>query len=256
MAVIVKSESEIALMREGGKILAQILEEVAKKIAPGVNTLELDKLAEELIFARGGRPAFKNYGEENGNPFPATICASVNDQVVHGIPSEKVILKEGDILKIDIGMVKDGYCSDMARTYPVGKISVEAQKLIAVTEQSFWEGVKELRNGGRLSDYSKAVQNYVEKNGFSVVRNLVGHGIGKDLHEDPYIPNFWNRKQEDEKLKAGMTFALEPMVNVGGFETILGHDGWVFKTLDGKLSAHYENTVLITEGEPEILTKI
>ena len=256
MAVTVKNEQEIKVMREGGKILAQILETVAKKIAPGANTLELDKLAEELIFARGGKPAFKNYGEENGNPFPATICASINDQIVHGIPSEKVVLQEGDILKIDIGMVKDGYCSDMARTYPVGKISPLAQKLISTTEDSFWAGVQKLRDGGRLSDYSKAVQAYAESRGFSVVRNLVGHGIGKDLHEDPYIPNFWDRKQEDERLKAGMTLALEPMVNVGGFETILGHDGWVFKTLDGKLSAHYENTVLVTKGEPEILTKI
>ena len=144
----------------------------------------------------------------------------------------------------------------MARTYPVGKISVEAKKLIEATEDSFWAGVQKLRDGGRLSDYSKAVQAYAEGSGFSVVRNLVGHGIGKDLHEDPYIPNYWNRKQEDEKLKAGMTFALEPMVNEGSFETILGHDGWVFKTFDGKLSAHYENTVLITEGEPEILTSL
>jgi len=252
--ITIKSKNEIEIMRKGCKILAEILTEVEKKVAPGKNTLELDKLAEELIFARGGRPAFKNYGEENGKPFPATICASVNDEIVHGIPDEKTILKEGDIFKVDIGMVYEGYCSDMARTYAVGKISSEAKKLIEVTDQCFWEGIKNLRNGGKLSDYSKTVQKYVEKNGFSVVRNLVGHGIGRDLHEDPHIPNFWNRKQQDIELKAGMVFALEPMVNVGGFETIFGHDGWVFKTSDKKLSAHYENTVLITEGEPEVLT--
>jgi len=254
--ITIKNENEIAIMRRGGKILAEIMAEIEKNIAPGKNTLELDKLAEELIFARGGKPAFKNYGEENGRPFPATICASVNDEIVHGIPSGKTILKEGDVFKVDIGMFLEGYCTDMARTFAVGKISSEAQKIMAVTEDCFWEGVQKLRDGGKLSDYSKAVQNYVEKNGFSVVRNLVGHGIGKELHEDPFIPNFWNRKQSDVKLKVGMVLALEPMVNQGGFETILGHDGWVFKTLDGKLSAHYENTVVITDGEPEVLTII
>ncbi len=252
--ITIKTKNEIEIMRRGGKILAEIMAEIEKNIAPGKNTLELDKLAEELIFARGGKPAFKNYGEENGRPFPATICASINDEIVHGIPSEKIILKEGDIFKVDLGMFLEGYCTDMARTFAVGKISSVAKKLMEVTETCFWEGVKNLREGKKLSDYSKAVQNYVEKNGFSVVRNLVGHGIGKELHEDPYIPNFWNRKQQDFKLKEGMVLALEPMVNVGGFETILGHDGWVFKTMDGKLSAHYENTVVITDGEPEVLT--
>jgi len=253
--ITIKSKNEIEIMRNGCKILAEVLAEVGKNISPGKNTMELDKLAEELILMRGGKPAFKNYGGETGNPFPATICASVNDEIVHGIPTEKIILKEGDIFKVDIGMIYDGYCSDMARTYAVGKISSEAQKLIEVTEQCFWEGIKSLSAGGKLSDYSKAVQKYVEKNRFSVVRDLGGHGIGKKLHEDPYIPNFWNRSQKEEKLETGMTFALEPMVNIGRFETILGHDGWVFKTLDKKLSAHYENTVLITDGEPEVLTQ-
>jgi len=159
-------------------------------------------------------------------------------------------------LQEQIGMKYKNFCTDMARTFPVGKISDVAKKLIEITEQSFWEGIKNLRDGGKLSDYSKAVQKFVEMNGFSVVRNLVGHGIGMDLHEDPYIPNYWNRKCEDEKLKVGMTLALEPMINEGTFETVLGHDGWVFKTKDGKLSAHYENTILITNGEPEVLTII
>jgi len=252
--IAIKSEKEIEIMRRGCKALAEIMAEIEKAIAPGKNTLELDKLAEELILIRGGKPAFKNYGAESGRPFPATICSSVNDEIVHGIPNEKIIIKEGDIFKVDIGMIYEGYFSDMARSFAVGKISSKAQKLIEVTEQCFWEGLKNLRDGGKLSDYSKAVQKFVEKNGFSVVRNLVGHGIGKNLHEDPCIPNFWNRSQKEENVKKGMTFALEPMVNIGGLETILGNDGWVYKTSDGSLSAHYENTVLITNGEPEVLT--
>jgi len=252
--ISIKSEKEIEAMREGGKILAGIMEKIQAKIIPGANTLELDKLAEELVFACGGVPAFKNYGEENGKPFPATICASINSEVVHGIPNEKIILKDGDILKVDIGMKYKNFCTDMARTFPVGKISEKAKKLMEITEQSFWEGIKNLKDGGKLSDYSKAVQRFVEANGFSAVRNLVGHGIGMDLHEDPYVPNYWNQKCKDEKLKAGMALALEPMINEGTFETVLGHDGWVFKTKDGKLSAHYENTILITNGEPEVLT--
>ena len=241
-------------MREGGKILAKIMEEIGKNIAPGKNTLELDKLAEKLVFASGGEPSFKGYGKEMGNPFPASICTSLNSEIVHGIPSAKIIIKDGDIFKVDIGMEYKGLHTDMARTFAVGQIPVEAQKLIVATEQSFWEGIQNLAEGKMLSDYSKAVQSYVEKNGFSIVRNLVGHGIGKKLHEDPSVPNYYNRKYEDVRLISGMTLALEPMVNEGTYETILGSDGWVFQTKDGKLSAHYENTVLITDGKPEILT--
>ena len=189
-----------------------------------------------------------------GNPFPATLCTSINSEIVHGIPSEKVILKEGDVLNIDIGMCYRGFHSDMARTFGVGKITAAAQKLIDVTRQSFWEGIKNLSAGKMLSQYSKAVQNYVEKNGFSVVRNLVGHGIGKNLHEDPSVPNFYNKKYNDVQLVAGITLALEPMVNEGTYETVLGSDGWVFKTKDGKLAAHYENTILITKKGVEVLT--
>ena len=177
-------------MREGGKILAKIMEEIGKNIAPGKNTLELDKLAEKLVFASGGEPSFKGYGKEMGNPFPASICTSLNSEIVHGIPSAKIIIKDGDIFKVDIGMEYKGLHTDMARTFAVGQIPVEAQKLIVATEQSFWEGIQNLAEGKMLSDYSKAVQSYVEKNGFSIVRNLVGHGIGKKLHEDPSVPNY------------------------------------------------------------------
>jgi methionyl aminopeptidase len=252
--ITIKLEKEIAVMREGGKKLAEIMEAIGKRIAPGTNTSELDKLAEELVFANGGTPSFKNYGAEAGNPYPATICVSFNSEVVHGIPGKNKILKEGDIVGIDIGMQYKNFHTDMARTFAVGQVSADAQKIIEVTEQSFWEGVKNLAEGKRLSDYSKAVQAYVEANGFSVVRNLVGHGIGKNLHEDPSVPNYHNRKYDDTVLKAGMTLALEPMVNQGTFETVQGPDGWVFKTQDGKLSAHYENTILITKDGVEVLT--
>lgn len=234
--------------------MAEIMQKIEKNIAPGKNTLELDKLATELVFAHGGVPSFKGYGEETGNPFPATICASLNSEVVHGIPAKNKILKEGDVFKVDIGMKYKGLHTDMARTFAIGKISLEAQKLIDATEQSFWEGIKKVGPGKMLSEYSKAAQKHVENNGFSVVRNLVGHGVGRELHEDPQIPNYYNKKYQDFKLSPGMTLALEPMVNAGGFETILGHDGWVFKTKDGSLSAHYENTILITEKGIEVLT--
>jgi methionyl aminopeptidase len=251
----VKSKNEIETMRKGGKILAEILKKIEQKVAPGKNTYELDKLAEELVFANGGEPAFKGFRGEAKEPFPATICASLNSEIVHGIPAKEKILKEGDIIKIDIGMMYEGMFTDMARTFPVGKISPTARKLIEVTEKSFWKGLEKLKSGNLLSDYSKTVQNYAESQGFSVVRNLVGHGIGKDLHEDPYIPNYYNKKYQDYRLMSGMTLALEPMINEGTFETILGHDGWTFKTKDGRLTAHYENTILVTERGAEVLTK-
>lgn len=252
--ITIKNENEIATLREGGKILAGIMQEIEKAIAPGKNTAELDKLAEQLVFANGGQPAFKGYGQETGRPFPATICASFNDEVVHGIPDVKKIMTEGDILKIDIGMKYENMYTDMARTFAVGEISVEARKLLETTEKCFWAGVKAMKAGQFLSAYSKAAQASAEKNGFSVVRNLVGHGIGRKLHEDPYVPNYYNKKYQDTRLIAGMVLALEPMINAGGFETVLGKDGWVFKTKDGSLSAHYENTLVITENGAEILT--
>lgn len=254
--IIIKKPNEIAAMREGGRILAEIMDQLEKEVVPGKNTLELDKLAEELVFANGGTPAFKGYGAESGNPFPATICASLNSEIVHGIPAKNKILHVGDIIKIDMGMKYKGLFTDMARSFPVGKISEEAEKLINVTEQCFWQGVKKMKAGIFLSDYSKAAQKNAEESGFSVVRNLVGHGVGRELHENPCIPNYYNKKYSDVRLAAGMTLALEPMINIGGFETILGKDGWVFKTQDGKPSAHYENTVLVTEKGVEIMTKV
>lgn len=235
--------------------MAGIMQKIEKNVVPGKNTLELDELATELVFANGGVPSFKGYGEETGNPFPATICASLNSEVVHGIPAKNKILKVGDIFKVDIGMKYKGLHTDMARTYVVGECSEQARKLIQVTEQSFWEGTKKIGPNKMLSDYSKAAQKCIESQRFSVVRNLVGHGVGRELHEDPQIPNYYNKKYQDFKLAPGMTLALEPMVNVGGFETKLGQDGWVFLTRDGSLSAHYENTILITEGGVEVLTK-
>lgn len=234
--------------------MAGIMDKIGEKVVSGTDTKTLDKLAEELVFASGGVPAFKGYGAETGNPFPATICTSINSEVVHAIPSEKVILKNGDILKVDIGMKYEGMFTDMTRTFSVGEISQEAQELIDVAEGCFWAGIKNLKAGVMLSDYSKAVQKYVESHGFSVVRNLVGHGIGQELHEDPYVPNYYDKKYQDIRLVAGMALALEPMVNAGKHNTILGEDGWVFVTRDGSLSAQYENTIIITESGVEVVT--
>lgn len=253
--VSIKGNKEIEKIRESGRRLARVMREVEKKIAPGVNTLALDKFAEEMILKLGGTPAFKNYGTDLGDPYPASICASINEEIVHGIPNENRVLKEGDVLKIDVGMKYLGMFSDMARTFGVGKINKKAQKLIEVTEKSFWEGIKKIKSGANLSDYSKAVQKYVELNNFSVVRDLVGHGIGVELHEEPQIPNYYNGFYQDIKLKSGMVLALEPMVNEGNFQVVIEKNGWVFRTKDGKLSAHYENTILVTDRGYEVLTK-
>lgn len=254
MSIHIKNESEIAIMRQAGKKLAEVMRCLEKKIQPGISTLELDQLAEKLILELGASPAFKGYGGGK-NPFPATICASINNEVVHGIPSAQRILKEGDIFKIDMGLEFEGFCSDMARTFPIGEISIEAKKLIEVTEQVFWKGIKNLKEGVMLSEYSKNAEKTAVAGGFSVVRNLVGHGIGKHLHEDPQVPNYFEKGFRDFELKSGMTLALEPMVNAGEPRTILGGDGWVFETADGSLSAHYENTILITKNGVEILTQ-
>ncbi len=256
--ISLKKKEEVEIMREGGKRLAEIMNELIDYARPGISTIEIDKLAEKLVFDKGGKPSFKGYSGGMAKGFPATICASINSEVVHGIPNKKKILQEGDVFKIDIGMKYKGFHTDMARTIIIGKNvtnqTTVAQKLVNVTEQSFWKGIKKIKAGSYLSDYSKIVQKFVEKNGFSVVRNLVGHGIGREVHEDPQIPNYYSRKYQDVKLEAGMTLAFEPMVNVGSFETVLGRDGWVFLTKDGSLSAHYENTVAITEVGVEILT--
>lgn len=252
-SIKVKNEKEIGIMREAGKKLLQVMDSLAKEIKPGVNTYDLDKLAEELVFSAGGKPAFKGYGEKN-NPFPATICASINSEVVHGVPKKEKILRSGDVFKIDIGMKYQGYFVDMARTFGVGKISKNAQNLIDATQECFWVGIRDIKAGSRLSDFSKSVEEYIESCGYSVVRNLVGHGIGEQLHEDPQIPNFFDPKMPDYTLEAGNTLALEPMINEGDHRTKIGKDGWVFETIDGKLSAHYENTILVTKEGVEILT--
>ncbi|MCQ4934829.1 type I methionyl aminopeptidase [Anaerotignum propionicum] len=247
MVITIKTENQIAKMRRAGQLLAKTEELIAKAIAPGVTTAYLDQLAEDYIRSQGGIPSFKGYGG-----FPATLCTSINEEVVHGIPGKR-ILKEGDILSVDMGCILEGYHGDMARTYAVGEISAEAKKLIEVTKQSFFEGIKFAKEGNHLNDIGSAIQKYVEKNGFSVVRAYVGHGIGKELHEAPEIPNF-RTLSKGAQLKKGMTLAIEPMVNVGDYNVHLLKDGWTTVTKDGKNAAHYENTILITDGAPEILT--
>lgn len=245
--ITLKSDREIQKMREAGRIVAEVHALIKAAIVPGVTTQELDAIAENEIVRQGGIPAFKGYGG-----FPATICASVDHQVVHGIPGS-LQLAEGSIISIDIGVLKDGYYADAAQTHPVGRVSEEAERLIAVTRQSFYEGLKYCREGFRLSDIGYAIQSYVEANGYSVVRDLVGHGIGTALHEDPQVPNF-GLPNKGPRLRKGLVIAIEPMVNQGTYhvETLL--DNWTVVTLDNKLSAHYEHTVAITEDEPLLLT--
>lgn len=248
MPISIKSEREIEIMREAGRILRITHEQMAKAVRPGISTFELNKIGEEVIRSYGCIPSFLNY-----NGYPASICISVNDEVVHGIPSKKRILKEGDIVSLDAGLIYKGYHSDAARTHAVGKISDEAAKLIEVTRQSFFEGIKYAKEGFHLFDISAAIGAYAESFGYGVVEDLVGHGIGQQLHEDPQIPNF-AMKRRGPKLQAGMTLAIEPMINMGSYEVEWLDDDWTVVTLDGSLSAHYENTILITKGEPELFT--
>lgn len=248
MAVSIKSEREIQLMRESCKILAKVYEEIEKAIRPGISTKELDTLAEKLIRSYGCVPNFLNY-----NGFPGTICASVNEEVVHGIPNKNRILKDGDIISIDCGCIYKGYHSDAARTYAVGNVSKEVQQLMDVTKQAFFEGIKMAKAGNHLYDISNAIDDYVTPYGYGIVRDLVGHGIGTALHEDPQIPNF-RQKRKGLLLQPGMTLAIEPMINMGTWEVEWLDDDWTVVSRDGLPSAHYENTILITDGEPEILT--
>ena len=248
MAVTIKSQREIELMRESCKILADVFSQMEKAVHPGVSTLDINNLGEKLIRAHGCIPNFLNY-----NGYPASICVSVNDEVVHGIPHKDHILHEGDIVSLDAGLIHAGYHSDAARTHAVGNISEEAKRLIEVTKQSFFEGIKLAVPGNHLFDISEAIQKYVESNGYSVVRDLVGHGIGTHLHEDPQIPNFKQRRK-GMKLRPGMTLAIEPMVNEGSYDVVWLDDDWTVVTEDGSLAAHYENTIVITEDGCEILT--
>lgn len=246
--IIRKSPAEIEAMKEAGRVSAKVLREVGAQVRPGVSTLELDELAEALIRAEGGIPAFKGYGG-----FPGSICASVNEQIVHGIPSRSVVLKEGDIISIDTGAIVDGWVGDNAWTYAVGKISPEKKRLLDVTERCMWAGLDAARPGNRLGDIGHAVQSVAEEAGYGVVREYVGHGIGRDMHEDPNVPNF-GRKHTGVKLEAGMVLAIEPMINLGTYKTRQMPDGWLVCTRDGLPSAHFEKTVAITEDGPVILT--
>lgn len=249
MAVTIKSQREIELMRDAGKILAEVHERLAEIIAPGITSLDIDRKGEEWIRAAGCIPSFKGYAG-----YPASICVSINDEVVHGIPTEEHHLFEGDIVSLDAGVIYKGYQSDAARTHGVGEIDSEAKRLIEVTKESFFRGIEFARAGNHLYDISSAIQQYVESQGFSVVRDLVGHGIGREMHEEPEIPNFKPKFGKGIRLKSGMTLAIEPMVNAGGYEVWILEDDWTVVTQDGSNAAHYENTILITDGDPEILS--
>ncbi|MBU3108637.1 type I methionyl aminopeptidase [Clostridium gasigenes] len=247
--IIIKSEKEIDLMRIAGKIVAETLLLVGENVKPGITTAGLDKIAEEFITKHGAKPSFKGlYG------FPASLCISVNEHVVHGIPGSYV-LKDGDIISVDCGACINGFHGDAARTFAVGNVSDKAKDLIRVTEQSFFKGIGYAKVGNRLTDISHEIQNYVEASGFSVVRDFVGHGIGRVVHEDPEVPNF-GKAGRGPKLIAGMTLAIEPMINVGTYKVKTLNDDWTVVTSDGSLSAHYENTVVILPDGPEILTLI
>lgn len=248
MPITVKSDREIELMTEAGRILEIVHNELSRALHPGMSTLDIDSMGEEIIRSYGCIPSFLDY-----NGYPASICVSVNEEVVHGIPCKTRILKEGDIVSLDAGVIYKGYHSDAARTYGIGEISKEAKKLIQVTKECFFEGIKYAKEGNHLFDISRAIGRHAKEYGYGVVRDLCGHGIGSSLHEAPEIPNY-EVKRKGVKLKAGMTLAIEPMINMGGFEVDWLDDDWTVVARDHSLSAHYENTVLITEGEPKLLT--
>ncbi len=248
MPVSIKSPREIELMTEAGRILAIVHDELGKALRPGITTLDIDRLGEEIIRSYDCVPSFLDY-----NGYPASICVSVNDEVVHGIPNGRRVLKDGDIVGLDAGVIYKGYHSDAARTHGIGEISREAEELIRVTRECFFEGIKYAKEGNHLFEISEAIGRHAEAHGYGVVRDLCGHGIGAKLHEAPEIPNYAvNRK--GMKLRAGMTLAIEPMINMGSYQVEWLDDDWTVVTKDGSLSAHYENTVLITEGEPKLLT--
>jgi methionyl aminopeptidase len=247
--IIIKSSREIEQLKRSNVIVAEVFQKLKKVIAPGITTMELDQIAEEIILSKGATPAFKGY-----RGFPATLCISINEEVVHGIPSQRR-LKEGDIVSIDVGSNLDGYFGDGAITLPVGEVDRAAQRLLEVTERALYIGIEKAKVGNRLFDISYAIQTWVESHGFSVVRDFVGHGIGMDLHEEPQIPNFGSPHQ-GPRLERGMVFALEPMVNEGTYEVKILSDGWTVVTADGKRSAHFEHTIAITDGGAEILSEL
>lgn len=248
-----KTKQEIDKIREGGKILHGILRATAKLVKPGISTAVLNDFAEKEIVKAGGRPSFKNYGTKD-NPFPAGLCTSLNDVVVHGIPSKKEILQEGDIVGLDIGMEYKGFYTDTAITVPVGNVSAETQKLLEVTEKALQAGIDQARVGNRIGDIGAAIEVYANKAGLGVVRDLVGHGVGYDVHEDPQVPNY-GRAHTGPELKEGMVLAIEPMFNLGTHKLVFDdYDGWTISTADGKYSAHFEHTIAVTKNRPEILT--
>jgi len=247
MGIIVKSPDEVAIMRRAGSVVAIVLQRLAREIGPGMKTKELDRICVEELDKRGARASFKGY-----RGFPATLCVSVNEEVVHGIPGDRVI-NEGDIVSLDFGAIVDGFQSDAAITVGVGEVSPIAKRLMDVAQGGLYAGIAAVKSGAHLGDVSSAIQGYVESRGFSVVREYTGHGIGRDMHEEPSIPNFGVPGQ-GPTLRKGMTLALEPMVNAGGWRTAVGDDRWLVVTADGSLSAHFEHTIAITDGEPEILT--
>jgi methionyl aminopeptidase len=247
MAIVIKSPGELTVMREAGRVVAVTLAALARQVRPGITTLELDRLAESTIRSYGATPSFKGY-----RGFPASVCVSVNEEVVHGIPGKRV-LREGQIVSLDVGAIYDGMQGDAALTVPVGQVSARLQTLMRVTQVALAAGIENARAGNRLGDVSSAIQKVAEGAGFSVVREYGGHGVGRSMHEDPHIPN-WGQAGTGVLLKAGMTLALEPMVNAGKYQVRVKSDNWTVVTVDGQPSAHFEHTVAITEGEPEILT--
>jgi len=250
--IYIKTQKEIDLIRESCRIVAETLRLIKSNVKVGITTIELDQIAEDYIRSNSAVPAFKGYSQGGLPGFPGSVCTSINDAVVHGIPGQ-VKLEEGDIISLDVGVLKKNYYGDAATSVAVGKISDEKRKLLEITENSLRMGIEQAKSGNRVHDISAAVQEYVEQNGFSIVRDLCGHGVGKFLHEDPAIPNF-GRRGTGSKLKNGMTLAIEPMVNAGGYEVNTASDGWTVLTSDGSPSAHFEHTILIMDNSPEILT--
>ena len=247
--IVLKSAREIEIMRRAGSVLADVVERLREIVTPGISTLEIDEDIEAFIASRGAQPAFKGY-----RGFPATVCVSINDEVVHGIPSAQRRIKEGDIVGLDLGCIVDGYYADCAFTLPIGEIPADVQRLLDVTRESLERAIAECRRGRRLSDVSHAVQSHVEAHGFSVVRAFVGHGIGRALHEEPQVPNFGEPGRGPE-LRPGMVLAIEPMVTMGSWEVTILDDGWTAVTRDGSLAAHFEHTIAVTEHGPEVLTR-
>ena len=252
MKIFLKTEDEIELLRQSNLLVGRTLAEVAKLIKPGVTTAELDRVAEEFIRDNGAVPTFKGFPNPNGSPFPATLCTSVNDQVVHGIPSERS-LQDGDIISVDCGVLMNGFCGDSAYTFCVGEVSAEVKRLLKVTKESLYLGIQQAVHGKRLGDIGYVVQQSCESAGYGVVREFVGHGIGKEMHEDPQVPNY-GRRGTGPLLKSGMCLAIEPMITMGGHQIYLENDGWSVRTQDGKYAAHFEHTVAVRQGQADILS--